>query len=107
MKFRKTNEIVDFLKKTYPQLTTDGVNFFYNNILVCHEGIYKVIFYTPIIGPAYRGITSTMGKEISMPVGEEFIRKKINKFMNSYVYCERMLKLQKQNKLLKELKEDF
>jgi hypothetical protein len=48
-----------------------------------------------------------MGNEVSMPVGEEFIRKKINKFMNSYVYCERMLKLQKQNKLLKELKEDF
>lgn len=107
MKFRKTNEVVEFLKKTYPQLTTDGVNFFYNNILVCHEGIYKVVFFTPMIGPAYRGITYTMGKEVSMPVGEEFIRKKINKFMNSYVYCERMLKLQKQNKLLKELKEDF
>lgn len=107
MKFRKTNEIVEFLKKNYPQLTTDGVNFFYNNILVCHEGIYKVIFYTPIIGPAYRGITSTMGKEVSMPVGEEFIRKKINKFLNSYVYCERMLKLQLQNKLLNELKGDF
>lgn len=95
------------MKKNYPQLTTDGVNFFYNNILVCHEGIYKVIFYTPIIGPAYRGITSTMGKEVSMPVGEEFIRKKINKFLNSYVYCERMLKLQLQNKLLNELKGDF
>lgn len=107
MKFRDTNDVVDFLKKTYPQLTTDGVNFFYNNILVCNKGIYKVVFYTPIIGPAYRGITSTMGKEVSMPVGEEFIRKKINKFMNSYVYCERMLKLQLQNKLLKELKEDF
>ena len=54
MKFRNTNEVVDFLKKTYPQLTTDGVNFFYNNILVFHEGIRKVIFFTPIIGPAYR-----------------------------------------------------
>lgn len=107
MKFRDTNDVVDFLKKTYPQLTTDGANFFYNNILVCNKGIYKVTFYTPIIGPAYRGITSTMGSEVSMPVGEEFIRKKINKFMSSYVYCERMLKLQKQNKLLKELKEDF
>lgn len=107
MKFRKTNEVVEFLKKTYPQLTTDGVNFFYNNILVCHEGIYKVVFFTPIIRPAYRGVTSTMGKEVSMPVGEEFIRKKINKFMNSYVYCERMLKLQLQNKLLNELKGDF
>ena len=107
MKFRDTNDVVDFLKKTYPQLTTDGANFFYNNILVCNKGIYKVTFYTPIIGPAYRGITSTMGSEVSMPVGEEFIRKKINKFMSSYVYCERMLKLQLQNKLLKELKEDF
>ena len=107
MKFRKTNEVVEFLKKTYPQLTTDGVNFFYNNILVCHDGIYKIIFYTPIIGPAYRGVTSTMGKEVSMPVSEEFIRKKINKFMNSYVYCERILKLQLQNKLLNELKGDF
>ena len=107
MKFRDTNDVVDFLKKTYPQLTTDGANFFYNNILVCNKGIYKVTFYTPIIGPAYRGITSTMGSEVSMPVSEEFIRKKINKFMSSYVYCERMLKLQKQNKLLKELKEDF
>ena len=98
---------MEFLKKTYPQLTTDGVNFFYNNILVCHDGIYKIIFYTPIIGPAYRGVTSTMGKEVSMPVSEEFIRKKINKFMNSYVYCERILKLQLQNKLLNELKGDF
>ena len=107
MKFRKTDEVLDFLKKTYPQLTTDGVNFFYNNIRVCHEGICKMVFYTPIIGSAYRGIVSTMGKEVSMPVSEEFIRKKVNKFLNSYVYCERMLKLQLQNKLLKELKEDF
>lgn len=76
---------MEFLKKTYPQFTTDGVNFFYNNILVFHEGIYKVVFFTPMIGPAYRGITSTMGKEVSMPIAEEFIRKKINKFMNSYV----------------------
>ena len=107
MKFRKTDEVVDFLNKTYPQLTTDGVNFFYNNIRVCHEGFSKIVFYTPIIGPAYRGIVSTMGKEVSIPVSEEFIRKKVNKFLNSYVYCERMMKLQLQNKLLKELKEDF
>lgn len=98
---------MEFLKKTYPQLTTDGVNFFYNNILVFHEGIRTVVFFTPIIGPAHRGITSTMGSEVSMPVAEEFIRKKMNKFMSSYVYCERMLKFQLQNKLLKQIKEDF